>query len=113
METNVFFDTEDRLAAGRRTRIAPPHQDASRRCQHAHYHLQRPPPARPAQEPVETELDVADAKDAVALLEVLGFRRVLSLRRSGRAALNDCEVELDELPYLGVYVEIEGRRTNR
>lgn len=57
----------------------------------------------------EIELGVTHAKDAIALLEVLGYRRVLSFEKKRQSwKLADCMVELDELPHLGVYVEIEG-----
>jgi adenylate cyclase class 2 len=57
----------------------------------------------------ETELEVSDARIAAALLSALGFVRVLSFeKRRRRWELDDCHVELDTLPHLGHFVEIEG-----
>jgi predicted adenylyl cyclase CyaB len=57
----------------------------------------------------ETELQVADEQAAVALLGALGYNPVLSFeKRRTRYALDDCLVELDRLPHLGEFIEIEG-----
>ena len=57
----------------------------------------------------ETELTVADARDATRLLEQLGFRRTLSFQKRRETwKLGGCKVELDELPHLGCFVEVEG-----
>jgi adenylate cyclase class 2 len=50
-------------------------------------------------------------ESASALIERLGFTRVLSFeKRRDTWKLDGCEVDLDELPMLGTYVEIEGPR---
>ena len=57
----------------------------------------------------EAELVVDDADQAVELLAALGYVRTLvfeKLRRRWRLA--GCYVEIDTLPYLGDFVEIEG-----
>jgi len=57
----------------------------------------------------ETELDVDNAKDAAMLLAALGFQHVLSFeKRRVRYELGGCNVELDELPIIGHFIEIEG-----
>lgn len=57
----------------------------------------------------ESELDVDNAKDAALLLSALGFHHVLSFeKRRLRYELDGCLVELDELPVLGRFIEIEG-----
>ena len=57
----------------------------------------------------ETELVADNAKDAALLLVALGYQHVLSFeKRRTRYTLDDCTVELDELPVLGQFIEIEG-----
>ena len=56
----------------------------------------------------EVELRVEDG-DAALLLERLGFIPSLSFQKRRETwELEGCKVELDELPYLGHFVEIEG-----
>lgn len=58
---------------------------------------------------VETELDVDNARDAALLLGALGYHHVLSFeKRRIRYELDGCRVELDELPIIGRFIEIEG-----
>ncbi len=57
----------------------------------------------------ELEVQVSDAESAAALLERLGFVTILcyeKLRESWR--LDECRIELDEPPHIGLFVEIEG-----
>lgn len=57
----------------------------------------------------ETELTVTSEADAAAMLSTLGYHPVLSFeKRRVRYDLDGCRVELDTLPYLGEFVEIEG-----
>ena len=117
LETNSFFDTpqgtlrqQDR---GLRIRAAVPIDEQNAAI-----------PGRPARTTItykgprlesrwkvrqEIELVVDDAATAEALLEALGFVRALSFQKRRESwRLDDCAVELDELPYLGRFVEIEG-----
>jgi len=110
LETNVFFDTDDRslLAADKglrlRTKISLPSNAAKHTIT-----FKGPRQHGPLKSRDETELEVAEAKDAVALLDVLGFHRVLSFEKKRQTfKVADCLVELDELPHLGLYVEVEG-----
>jgi adenylate cyclase class IV len=121
-ETNAFFDKPDaslrKSDQGLRLRIetltpAPdpgPGQDA-----------QQPPTTRinichkgprmhgPLKSRTETEVYVDDADKAGTLLELLGFQRTLSFEKIRRRwVLDGCRVELDTLPILGRFVEIEG-----
>ena len=58
---------------------------------------------------VESELDVDNARDAAILLGALGYQHVLSFeKRRARYKLDGCHVELDELPVIGRFIEIEG-----
>lgn len=57
----------------------------------------------------EVELPVGSGRDAVELLGCLGFQPTLAFeKRRQRWRLDDCSVELDEMPRLGSFVEIEG-----
>ena len=57
----------------------------------------------------EIELAIADAESAARLIESLGYVRLCVLeKRRETWQLESCHVELDELPYLGSFVEIEG-----
>jgi predicted adenylyl cyclase CyaB len=57
----------------------------------------------------ESEVVVADAHAAAQLLIALGYVSVLSFeKRRRRWKLDGCRVEVDTLPYLGDFVEIEG-----
>lgn len=58
---------------------------------------------------VEIEFGVSHADAADAFLQALGYRRALRFNKRRRLwELGGCEVALDELPLLGVFVEIEG-----
>jgi adenylate cyclase class 2 len=57
----------------------------------------------------ELEVEVADARSAGAILEAIGFVRVVSFQKRRETwELSTCRVELDELPPSNRYVEIEG-----
>lgn len=57
----------------------------------------------------ETEVHVNDLNAASGLLTALGFRPVLGFeKRRQRWTMDQCEIVIDELPFLGRYIEIEG-----
>lgn len=112
-ETNSYFDTPmgslKSSDQGLRTRVEVEHAGT------AHEHVtttitHKGPRATGAlKSRFETELDVANARDAALLLGALGFHHVLSFeKRRVRYELDNCRVELDELPVLGRFIEIEG-----
>jgi adenylate cyclase class 2 len=112
LERNVFFDTDDRslLAAdeGLRLRITQDTRNGSRVCIMT---FKGPRQHGQLKSRDETEVTVGDFDNAAALLECLGFARVLSFEKRRQSwSLGGCKVELDDLPYLGSYVEIEGPR---
>jgi predicted adenylyl cyclase CyaB len=58
----------------------------------------------------ETEFSADDSGAVRKMLENLGYQLTLSFeKRRETWAFSGCEVALDELPYLGTYVEIEGK----
>jgi adenylate cyclase class 2 len=110
LETNVFFDTEDRalLAAdeGLRVRVIlnTTTGDTTTVMTHKgpnlHSHLKRRE---------ESEMKVPSLADATRLLNCLGYTKCLSFEKRRQSwKLDRCKVEIDELPHLGFFIEIEG-----
>lgn len=57
----------------------------------------------------ETEIHTHDASHAIALFEALGYKTTLAFEKHrDRWKLGDCHIELDHVPLLGRFVEIEG-----
>jgi len=57
----------------------------------------------------ESEVEVGDSQGATDLLTALGYRVTLTFeKKRHRWTLDDCNIELDELPHLGCFIEIEG-----
>lgn len=57
----------------------------------------------------EREVSIDDAGAAVSILEALGYRqRIVFEKRREQWRLRGCRVELDEVPTLGCFVEVEG-----
>ena len=111
METNTFFDTDDRslLEAdqGLRLRMKRPKSGDTPETFTITY--KGPRQQGPLKSRDEFELGVSSGKDAIALLDRLGFHTVLTFEKKRETwKLEGCLVELDELPHLGAYVEIEG-----
>jgi adenylate cyclase class 2 len=110
METNTFFDTGDRtlLAADKGLRLRVNHNLADgTRTNVITY--KGPRQHGPLKSREEIEVTVDGEPEASLLLERLGFGRILSFaKRRESWTLGGCQVELDELPYLGAFVEIEG-----
>jgi adenylate cyclase class 2 len=112
VELNNFFDTDDRslLAADQalRLRVKRNLSDGSEK-----YIITYKGPRQHGQlkSREENELTVSSDRDAIALLECLGYSRVIAFEKRRESwKLEGCTVELDELPYLGSFVEIEGPR---
>ena len=62
----------------------------------------------------EVELRISDAEAATRLVEALGFILISTIeKRRETWELLGCRVELDEVPYLGTFVEIEGPDEDR
>jgi len=109
-EVNAFFDTEDRslLAAGEGLRLRHELDFGTTRERHV-ITYKGPRQAGPLKNREEIEFEVSDAAAATILLERLGYVRTLSFEKRRQSwELDGCTVELDEVPYLGKFVEIEG-----
>jgi predicted adenylyl cyclase CyaB len=109
-EVNAFFDTEDRslLAAdqGLRLRTA---KNVESRTEKFVLTFKGPRLHGKLKSREERELDVGNAKDAERFLGALGYKKVLSFeKKRTKWKLAGCTIELDTLPHLGTYVEIEG-----
>lgn len=110
LETNTFFDTEDRslLAADEGLRLRRNIDTTTQADEHI-ITYKGPRQHGKLKSRDEVELTVADSHNASELLEKLGFVRTLSFEKRRESwKLGGCKVELDELPYLGSFVEIEG-----
>jgi adenylate cyclase, class 2 len=110
LETNTFFDTKDRalLAADEGLRLRVSRNLLSGESSIVLTH-KGPNQIGPLKTREETELSVADADNAARLLEHLGFVRCLSFQKRRQSwKLEGCKIELDEVPHLGCFVEIEG-----
>jgi adenylate cyclase class 2 len=110
LETNTFFDTPDRrLLAGDRGLWLRTNRDTeSGKATHVvTYKGPRQPGAAKARE--EREVEVADPDACAAIFEAVGYEAELTFeKRRETWKLDDCKVELDELPLLGKYAEVEG-----
>ena len=109
VETNTFFDTpEGSLKSsdqGLRVRVEH-HEDGGEVATLTH---KGPRAHGQLKSRSETEARVADAHAAAELLGALGYLPVLSFeKRRSRWTLDGCNVELDVLPYVGTFCEIEG-----
>ena len=110
LETNNFFDAADaRLRKedrGLRIRVAVDEAGKS----HTTVTMKGPLQKGPFKTREELEFTANDPDAVRAIFENLGYRLTLAFeKRRETWSFGDCSVELDELPYLGKFVEIEGR----
>ena len=110
METNSFFDTADRalLAAdcGLRIRRSRPLEGGD---EILIITYKGPRADGPVKQREEIEIIVDALEPARLLLERLGYQEQLCFEKRRESwKLGNCEIELDELPRLGSFVEIEG-----
>ena len=110
IETNTFFDTDDRslMAADKGLRLRLNRNAETGEEDHiVTYKGPRQPGALKSRE--EVELAVEGSAEITKLFESLGFAKTISFEKRRESwLLENCKVELDELPFLGSYVEIEG-----
>ncbi len=68
-----------------------------------------PAVAGPLKSREEIEITLDDAESGLRMLELMGFDEVVRFaKRRESWSLDDCRVELDTLPLIGTFVEIEG-----
>lgn len=110
LETNTFFDTPDRalVAADRGLRLRRA-KDLSSGDERFVITVKGPAHSGPLKTREEAEVNVDDGERAVAVLRALGYEPHLSFeKRRETWETGGCTVELDEVPILGRFVEIEG-----
>jgi adenylate cyclase, class 2 len=109
IETNVIFDRPDRslVAAGAGLRVRHAKDSKSSQVkQTVTYKGRLQQAALKIRE--EIELVIADG-DALLLIERLGFGKIFSFEKRRESwEFDHCHIELDEVPRLGKFVEIEG-----
>ena len=110
IETDAFFDTSDRalLAAdkGLRLRVA---LDVNTNQTEALLTHKGPVGEGQLKKRQETQTIVANPQAMAKILEQLGFMQHLRYQKRRQSfELDACRVELDEIPHLGKFVEIEG-----
>ncbi|HVT89378.1 MAG TPA: class IV adenylate cyclase [Tepidisphaeraceae bacterium] len=109
-ETNIFFDTEKRelLAQDKSLRVRH-ERDERDGAEKVKITFKGPQLKGELKSRDERELKVENLGDALALFEGLGYRRTLTFQKRRESwKLEDCQIELDELPNIGTFVEIEG-----
>ncbi|HZL34867.1 MAG TPA: class IV adenylate cyclase [Tepidisphaeraceae bacterium] len=109
-ETNTFFDNDDRtlLAADKGLRLRLSRNTGTDEEDHI-ITWKGPRQHGPLKSREEVELAVEGSAEATKLLECLGFQKMLSFEKRRESwELDGCRVELDEVPFLGTFVEVEG-----
>ena len=109
LETNIFFDTPDRalLASdcGLRLRIS---RDLATGKERLAITYKGPREEGEVKTREEIEVGVDSAEAVVQLLEKLGYVKTLTFEKRRETWKHDkCLIELDRLPHLGSFVEIE------
>ncbi len=116
IETNTFFDTPDQKLRNadnglrlrqKKTLNGPRGQDSGR----TSYIITFKGPAQPGplKQREELETEVSDGPAAAAIIERLGYGMRLTFEKKRQSwTVQNCQVELDELPLLGTFLEIEG-----
>lgn len=109
LETNQIFDTPDQalFRRGCGLRIRTCRGEGSVPAATLTFKGPQRPGALKTRDELETPVGDADA--AMAILEALGYRAVMTFeKRREEWELDGLTIELDELPRLGCFVEIEG-----
>lgn len=110
LETNTFFDTPDRALyaqnKGLRVRFMRGLRETSEKTVIT---FKGPQMMGPLKTRPEHEITVTNPIEAVSFFEAMGYARTLTFQKRRESwKLGECSVELDEVPQLGFFVEIEG-----
>lgn len=110
LETNHILDSADgslrRRGSGLRVRVAQPTAGGP-----AESRLTFKGPILPgsAKRRQEIEVGVDDPRQTLSILSALGYVPILIYaKRRQSFVVDDCRIELDEVPFLGSFIEIEG-----
>ncbi len=109
-EINHIFDNADRtlLAGGCGLRIRESRPEAGGRASATMTYKGVKLPG-PLKQREEVEVSIDDAEAGRGLLQGLGFVETVCFEKRRESwDLGECRIELDEVPHLGLYVEIEG-----
>ena len=112
LETNTFFDTQDQslFAADHGLRLRQ-NRDLATNTEQFILTFKGPRQHGQLKSREEIELTVGSGRDAAELLRSLGYSPVLSFEKKRQSwTLDGCRVELDDLPLLGTFVEVEGKQ---
>jgi adenylate cyclase class 2 len=109
-ETNIFFDTTEHVLRngdrGLRLRIDYDPETARREFIITYKGPRQEGEVKTRE---ERELTVSSDANAIALLNGLGYQQQLSFQKRRHSfSFAGCKVELDEIPILGTFVEVEG-----
>lgn len=110
LETNALYDTADaaleKADQGLRIRVR---RDLENGSEDAILTFKGPGQLGAYKNREEIETHIADPKAMAALLNALGYQQSFSFQKRRESwEWQGCHVELDEVPYLGCFVEIEG-----
>lgn len=113
IENNVLFDRPDRSlhAAGRALRVRTLTKPDGSNGLPTTVTLKGPRQPNPGPVKVREEIEfvVSNESAARSLLETLGYETIMSFEKRRESwRLGACTIELDQLPFLGPFVEIEG-----
>jgi len=110
LETNTFFDSAEKNLVAKDTglRLRRTRDDATG-AEHFIITVKGPQQSGQLKNREEAEVNVEDGDDATAVLKALGYAPTLTFEKRRESwKLDDCKIELDDLPILGKFVEIEG-----
>lgn len=110
LETNIFFDTPQRtlLPADKGLRLRRKKDDQSGKEKFT-ITVKGPQQKGELKNREEAEVRVEDGDDAAGVLRALGYEPMLSFQKKRESwEVDGCKIELDEIPILGRFVEIEG-----
>ncbi len=108
LQTDLFFDTPEKMFAKSDRCFRLRRQQSEKEVKiYLGYKGPKEKGNFKKREEIEIEVDNADAVEN--LLGILGYSKSMTVEKKRRIwQLNDCEVALDKLPRLGLFVEIEG-----
>ena len=109
VEANTYYDTPDgslkTADRGLRIRVEVNEVTGDRRVVLTH---KGPQAQGPLKSRLETEAGIEDPRATAEVLAVLGYHATLTFeKRRARYLLDGCRVEIDQVPFLGTFVEIE------
>lgn len=109
LQTEAYFDTTDLSLKngdkGMRIRI----ESLSEHSQTVFLTFKGPRHPGKLKVRTELEIEVSDANTTRAILEALGYQQTIRYqKRRANWFLDGCSIALDQVPYLGSFIEVEG-----